>query len=194
VTTVRVWPDRRSTTRASLSAPLGVCFDGAVRRSLPLLALSVGLAIGGLACSSDATTSSTAAATTVSTTETTTASTKVAATNAGPVASASPQLCQARDNLQKSITDLSSVDVVRNGTSAIKDQLATIRTYLGAVRSEAGNDVQEQADAFQTSLDSLQTALDASGTEQVTRTVNALRDVASTGGTLLKSLGNLDCP
>jgi predicted TIM-barrel enzyme len=172
-----------------------VCFDGVVRRSLPLLALSVGLAIGGLACSSDATTSSTAAATTVKATATTTeTTTKAAASDAGPVASASPQLCQARDNLQKSVTDLASVDVVRNGTSAIKDQLATIRTYLGAVRSEAGNDVQQQADAFQTSLDSLQTALDASGTEQVTRTVNALRDVASTGGTLLKSLGNLDCP
>ena len=156
-----------------------------MRRSIiPILALSVGLAIGGAACSSDDTPSTTRAATT----------TTVATTNPGPVGSASSQLCQARNDLQASITDLSSVDVVRNGTSAIKDQLATIRTNLSAVRSQAGSDVQGQADAFQTSLDSLQTALDATGAAQVTGVVSALRDVASTGATLLTSLGNLNCP
>jgi len=121
------------------------------------------------------------------------ATASVAASNPGPVSSASSDLCAARESLRTSITDLSKVDVVANGTSAVKDQLATIRENLSAVRAQAGSDVQAQADAFQTSLDSLEAALDESGAAQVTGVVSALRDVATTGATLLTSLGNLSC-
>jgi hypothetical protein len=59
----------------------------------------------------------------------------------------------------QAISDLSNVDVVRNGTSAITDALTRINDALGEVRSTAGTDVQPQVDAFQQSLDQLQTAL-----------------------------------
>lgn len=155
-----------------------------MRRSFALITLSLGLTIAGAACGSDdkADTTTTAATTTT-----------VASTNPGPVGSASSALCQAREDLRTSIAGLSSVDVVKNGTSAITDQLATIKTNLQTVRTQAGSDVQAQADAFQTSLDTVQTALSANP-PAVATVVTGLRDVASTGATLLTSLGNLSCP
>ena len=80
--------------------------------------------------------------------------------------------------------------MVKNGTSAIKDQLTTIQENLKAVRSAAGSDVQPQVDALQASLDSLQSAIDSNAPAKA---VSALSDVASTGATLLTSLGNLKC-
>jgi uncharacterized phage infection (PIP) family protein YhgE len=148
------------------------------RTSIALLAAS--LAVGGFACGDDDNT----AATTTTTTTTTTLP--------GPVGSASEASCAARDELQSAISDLSKVDVVRNGTSAITAAVSRITDALSEVRSTAGDDLKPQIDAFQQSLDQLQTAL-AGGTSQAAAIVSALRDVGSTGATLLTSLQNLRC-
>jgi hypothetical protein len=144
--------------------------------------LAASLAIVGSACGDD---DEPAATTTTSTTTTTTLP--------GPVSSASEAACAARDELQTAIADLSNIDVVRNGTSAITDALTRIQTALGEVRSTAADDVQPQIDAFQQSLDQLQTAI-GGGASQVTAIVRAVREVATTGSTLLTSLRNLRCP
>jgi hypothetical protein len=151
------------------------------RTSILIPALIAGLAIAGSACGDD----DSAATTTISTTTTTTIP--------GPVSSASEASCAARDELRQAISDLSKIDVVRNGTSALTDALAHINAALGEVRSTAGADVQPQVDAFQQSLDQLQTAL-GGGASQIAAIVQAVRDVATTGATLLTSLGNLRCP
>jgi hypothetical protein len=147
--------------------------------SICIALLAAGLAAGGVACGDD---DDTAATTTTTTT-----------TLPGPVSSASEASCAARDQLQTAISDLSNVDVVRNGTSSITDALTRIKDALGEVRSTAGADVQPQLDAFQQSLDQLQKAL-GGGTSQVAAIVSGVRDVASTGATLLTSLSNLRCP
>jgi hypothetical protein len=158
-------------------------FDGAVQvRRLGIAGLALGLVVGGVACGDDDNSS----ATTVTTT------TVVSTTNPGPVGSASAELCQARDDLRTSISDLSKVDVIKNGTSAVTDQLNTIKDNLAKVRSSAGSDVKPQVDAFQQAVDGLQTALSGS-TPSVTGVVSAVRQVATTGSTLLQSLGNLRC-
>ncbi len=136
--------------------------------------------VAGAACGDDDSSS----ATTVTTTT-------VAATNPGPVSSASAELCQAREQLRTSITDLSNVDVVKNGVSAITDQLDQIRSDLAAVKSAAGSDLRPQLDAFEQALDSLQTAVSGSGSAQ--DIVAGVREVATTGATLLRSLQNLSC-
>jgi hypothetical protein len=141
--------------------------------------LAASLAVVGSACDDDD-----SAATTTTTTTT---------TLPGPVSSASEASCAARDELQTAISDLSNIDVVRNGTSAITDALTRIRTALGEVRSTAAADVQPQIEAFQQSLDQLQTAL-GGGASQVTAIVRGIRDVGTTGSTLLTSLRNLRCP
>ena len=114
----------------------------------------------------------------------------MSSTAPGPVGSASNDLCQAREALKTSITNLSSVDIVKSGTSGLTDALNTIKTDLQAVRASAGSDVQPQVDAFQKSLDTLQTAL---GGGAPAATVTAVRDVGTTGATLLTSLQNLKC-
>ena len=109
------------------------------------------------------------------------------------MSSASDASCAARDELQAAISDLSNVDVIRDGTSAITDAVTRITNALGDVRSTASADVQPQVEAFQQSLDQLQTAL-AGGTSQIAAIVRSIGEVASTGSTLLTSLRNLRCP
>ena len=146
--------------------------------AIRIAVLAASLAVVGSACGDD----DDSAATTTTTT-----------TLPGPVSSASDASCAARDELQAAISDLSNLDVVRNGTSAITDALTRITDALGEVRSTAGADVQPQIDAFQQSLDQLQTAL-AGGTSQIPAIVRSVRDVVPTGATLLTSLRNLRCP
>jgi len=149
--------------------------------SISLALLAASLAAGAVACGDDDNT----AATTTTTTTTTTVP--------GPLSSASEASCAARDQLQTAISDLSNVDIVRNGTSAVTEALTKIADALDEVRSTAGADVQPQVDAFQQSLDQLQTAL-GGGVSQAGAIVTAVRNVVSTGGTLLTSLRNLRCP
>lgn len=147
--------------------------------------MSAVLVTVALACGDDSTSSTTTAATTT---------TPAASTNPGPVGSASAELCSARDELRASISDLSNVDVVKNGTSAITSALDEIKQNLADVRSAAGSDVQPQIDALQSAVDQLQAALGGSGAGRIPAVVSAVRDVATTGATLLRSLGNLKCP
>jgi hypothetical protein len=142
-----------------------------------------GLVVGVVACGDDDSASTTVPTTTV----------PPSTTNPGPVGSASAELCQAVDQLKTSITGLSSIDVVRNGTSAVTDALNQIKTDLGAVKSAAGSDVQPQVDAFQGAVDQLQTTLSASS-PPISGIVSGVRNVATTGATLLSSLRNLKCP
>jgi len=157
------------------------CEDRSVRSaSIRIGLLAAILVIGGAACGDD---DDTTATTTTSTTTTV----------PGPVSSASDASCAARDELQAAISDLANVDVVRNGTSSITAALTRIKNALGQVRATAGADVQPQVTAFQQSLDQLQAAI-TGGTSQAAAIASAARDVASTGSTLITSLGNLRCP
>jgi hypothetical protein len=162
-----------------------VWFDGPVHgRRLHAAAAVAILVLAGAACGDDDDDAS----------STTTTTALAATTTPGPVGSASAELCEAREDLRTSISGLSDVDVVRNGTSAITDALSQIKDDLGAVRSAAGSDVQPQVDAFQEAVDALQAALSGSDTPPVRDIVAAVQDVGTTGATLLTSLGNLDCP
>jgi hypothetical protein len=158
---------------------MGLVHSAPIRITL----LAASLALIGFGCGDD----DDSAATTSTTTTTTTT------TLPGPVSSASEASCTARDELQTAISDLSNVDVVRNGTSAITDALTNIKNALAEVRSTAAADVQPQVDAFQQSLDELQTAL-GGGASQIAAIARSVRQVASTGGTLLTSLRSLQCP
>jgi uncharacterized phage infection (PIP) family protein YhgE len=140
--------------------------------------------VGAAACGDDDSSSTT----------TTTTTTPPSTTNPGPIGSASADLCAARDELQSAISDLANVDVVKNGTSAVTSALSRIKDDLGAVRTAAGNDLKPQVEAFQNAIDQVQTALTGSGTPQIGAVVSGIRNVASTGATLVTSLKNLSCP
>ncbi len=163
-----------------------VWFDGWMRRPLiPTLAVSAVLLFATAACGGDDSDSS----------ATTTSTTIPSTTTVGPVTSASPELCEARDELRSSLSDLTNVNIVANGTTALTDALGEISDDLVDVRAAAGEDLQAQTDALQDSLSALQTAVEnlASGGGQASAVITAVADVGSTGGTLLTSLGNLSC-
>jgi hypothetical protein len=162
---------------------------GGMRKPLlATLALTLTLTVAAAGCGGDDDSADT--------TTTTTTTTTVVSSNPGPVTSASPELCAARDNLRDSISALGSVNVVADGLSAISDALTQIGDDLSAVRSAAGSDVQAQADAFQGALDELQTAISGArgnGASGLSAVGTAVSNVVSTGDTLLTSLGNLNC-
>ena len=173
------------------------------RRVCTVIALAA-LVVGGVACGSDDSSSGTDASTaeptsTVASTAeptSTVASTGGAAStvaDSGPAGSSSTELCDAADELKASLADLASVEVVKNGTSAITDALDEIKDDLTAVRSAAGSDMKPDVDAFQQSVDELQTVVAASGTPPISDVVSGVRDVATNGATLLTSLGNAGC-
>jgi hypothetical protein len=154
-------------------------------RSIVVALVAVILAVGGIACGDDDEDSATTTAADTSTMASTASS--------GPVSSASDASCAARDELETAISDLSNVDVVRDGTSSVTDALTGINDALGEVRSTAGDDVQPEVEAFQQALDELQTAI-GGGTSQPAAIATGVRDVASSGAALLTSMRNLHCP
>ncbi len=159
----------------------------ALRTALLVAATLVGLA----ACGGDNSSSSVATSvTTATTTSATTATTTAAASSSVPV-TASQALCTARADLRTSVQDLQNIDLVKNGTSGVKDALTKVKDNLAAVRSAAGNDLQPQITAFDDALKTLQTAVDGSNVAGI---ATGVKDVVQTGTTLLTDLGKLSCP
>ena len=144
----------------------------------------LGLVLVAGACGSSSSSSSKPTTTVAPTTTTT----------AGPQTSASAALCSARDALQKSVQDLTNVDVVKNGTSSLQTALDNVKTNLEAVKSAASSDLQPQVKALQDSLSQLQTAVSNVGSGGgLAAIVTAAQDVARNGSTLFSSLQNLRC-
>ncbi len=102
-------------------------------------------------------------------------------------------MCSARDELRDSIQNLTSVDVVKNGTSALQSALATVKTNLQAVKAAASADLQPQVKAFEDSLQQLETALGNTGSSGVSGVATAATAAAQTGAALLASLQSLKC-
>ena len=63
-------------------------------------------------------------------------------------AAASSELCQERDALRASITDLTNIDVLKNGTSALTEQMADIKQQAQAIASDAKGDMKPEAEAL----------------------------------------------
>jgi hypothetical protein len=151
-----------------------------MRRPIALFAaLGLVTVLALAACGSD---NSNSAPQTTPTTATTTATTVAG--------QGSAQLCQARDALTASLKDLGNVDVVKNGTSAITSALTTIKNNLADVKAAASAQLQPQVTAFDNALNQLQTAV---ANPSASGVVAALKDVTTTGTTLLTGLGGLKC-
>jgi hypothetical protein len=108
-------------------------------------------------------------------------------------ASGNAALCAARDSLKSSIDDVRSVDVIKNGTSALQAALTKVKDNLQAVKAAAGADLQPQVTALQDAVTELGTAITNVASVGVAGVVTATRDVATAGSTLLTSLNNLKC-
>jgi hypothetical protein len=158
-------------------APVG---GNSTERRHGILGLALAaLLVGSAACGDDAPSSGTEAAVPT-------------ITGPRPVTSASSELCSAREELRGSVADVSEVDVVEDGTTALTEAVARIKDDLRAVTSAAGSNVETQVDALQVALDRFSTAVATSDTP-VSEVAATTRDVAESGATLLTSLANIEC-
>jgi hypothetical protein len=108
-------------------------------------------------------------------------------------ATASPELCKQRDDLKSSIDQLTNVDVVKNGTSAVDAAMSKVRDNLDQFKSTARGEFGNEIDAFDQSLSALQSAVANYGSNGASPVVRALRDVFQSGSVLLTSLDSLKC-
>jgi hypothetical protein len=115
------------------------------------------------------------------------------ASSAATPATASKELCRQRDELEDSIKDLRNVDVVKNGTSALQEQLDTVKDNLEAFKSTAKDDFRTEIDDFQSSLDDLRSAVANVGSGGGSQVVSALSSAVTSGQTLLTSLESMKC-
>ena len=105
------------------------------------------------------------------------------------------QLCSARADLQSSIEDLTNVDVVKNGTSALDAALTKVRDNLRAVKSAAHGQLSPQVDALQNAIDQLGKAIsNLSSGGGISAVVTAAQHVGQAGSNLTDALSNLKCP
>jgi len=159
----------------------------------PLISSAALIAVCALlgACSDD---DSSAASSTESARETTTSSPTASPTTGGTTGSTdNAALCAERDKLQSSIQNLTSVDVVRNGTSSLQAAVADVRTNVQSLRATAKDQFQDQTQALENSLQQLETALQDTSSSGVAGVVTAAGAALQSGSALLSSLQSIDC-
>jgi hypothetical protein len=161
------------------------------RTPVAILGALFALSLVAAACGSDNSSSSsttTAAPTTTSTSSST--STSSTSTSAG---SGNAQLCADRDALTASIQDLTSVDIVKNGTAGLTTALTKVKDNLAAVKASASAQLQPQVKAFEDALTALGTAVTNLSSGGVASVVTAATTAGQAGSTLITSLSSLKC-
>ena len=68
------------------------------------------------------------------------------------------QVCAARDQLETSVTALTSVSLLAEGTTAIQAAVDQVQSDLAAVKKAGKQDYEAEVDAMQSAVDQLQTA------------------------------------
>ena len=122
-------------------------------------------------------------------------STEAATTVEATTTTASAQaLCAARDQLKTSIEALTSLDIVKNGTSSLTSAIDEVKNNLQAVKSAATDQLKPQVDDFTTKLQALQDAVGNAGSGGASQIISAATAAARSGATLLSSLQSMSCP
>ncbi len=105
------------------------------------------------------------------------------------------QLCQARDDLQASLGELTSPALLTQGASAIGSAVDQVQNDLDAVVTAAQPELKPQLDAVQTSLEQLRSAVGDLGDGGIAQNVQAVGsaagDVGSASTDLLSELDKI---
>jgi hypothetical protein len=153
------------------------------RAAVAAVALVVLLA----ACGSSSSSSSTGAP------GTTTASTEAAGSAGSTPVTGSAELCAQRETLKTDVDDLTKVDVVANGASALTPAITKVKDDLQGLKAAATDDLKPQIQALEDSLQQLDDAVKNISSGGASAVATAAVDVAQTGSTLLTSLEDLKC-
>jgi ribosomal protein L29 len=114
-----------------------------------------------------------------------------------PAASPTSALCQDAAALRASLNKLTHVSVGPGSGDEIKTDLADVKEKLNALRAQSHGELQAQTNALKTALLKLQGAASTLSSNPsasaVSDVVGALREVTSSGSTLLAALSQ-KCP
>jgi hypothetical protein len=85
--------------------------------------------------------------------------------------------------LKKSLADLTSMNVIKEGTTALNKQIDTVKADLTTVKASAKSSTSAQINTLDSSITNLKTAIDdaGSGGLSVTSAANIVKAVAETG-------------
>jgi hypothetical protein len=111
-------------------------------------------------------------------------------TPAPTTTSAEDALCADREQLTTAMQGLTELDIVASGTDGLQAAVTEVKDSLSALKESASDSFQPQVEAVESSIQGLETAISDGSVSGI---ASAAADVASTGGTLLQSLGSLDC-
>jgi hypothetical protein len=101
-------------------------------------------------------------------------------------------VCEARDELTESFAALGDIDVVNDGTDAVRAAVDSIGEDLEALREAAGDEADDELDAVGAAVDDLRTAVGDLGGESVGAVGTALADLSVALGDLVLALAQ-DC-
>jgi hypothetical protein len=85
-----------------------------------------------------------------------------------------PAVCSSTGELQASVADLGDVQIVENGTAALRDAIASVKSDLQRVVDDAGSQYATQVDGLQSGFDALQTAAGAAVNAPSADTLNTV--------------------
>lgn len=145
-----------------------------------LAAVITGCASGGTTTSSPSPTAATSSTKSGSTMTATSASTSYPA--------GKEDICQARDQLRTSINQLTSTQLLAEGTNAIKAGVDQVQTDFDAVKAAAKDDYQAPVTALQSALQQLQGAVAKLGSGDATENLRAVGAAITTTGAAAENL------
>ena len=109
----------------------------------------------------------------------------VLASCGGDDTEASPEqaFCDAAATLRTDVQALVELDVIAEGTNALKDRVSTIQTDLDELIAAGSDLAKDDVAALETSVDELQTSIDALGEQGITvaNASNVLGNVTDLG-------------
>jgi hypothetical protein len=98
------------------------------------------------------------------------------------------EVCQARDQLQTSVSALTNPTLLTKGGSAIKAAVTQVQTDVQSVKTAAKQDYQPQIEALQTSLQDLQRAAGDLGDGSIAQNMTAVGTAIASVGTNASAL------
>jgi hypothetical protein len=84
--------------------------------------------------------------------------------------------CDARDQLSSSVQDLEDVDVVDDGTDALRTAFDAVVDDVGQLADAVGDDLQDDVDAVEGEIDDIRTTIGSIGDQSVAGVAETLRD------------------
>jgi hypothetical protein len=109
----------------------------------------------------------------------------------GPAASGTSAVCTQAGQLQASVRQLTSLNVVQQGTNGVKAAANNVQAQFDALKQTASSQYQSQVDALQSALSNLKNA--GSQSNPVTAAADAVGQVGTAANALFDAISS-SCP